>query len=735
MTPITSAEHSTVDFGALMQEGKIVIFDIREGVLTSSLSSFIGTLFLARIYQAGMAREKLPESERRYCRVYVDEASRFLTSVLKENMQALRKYNVFLTVVCQNLDQFSEGIKSEGGISQYTSTVVAFQSSQETAKSLEGFFPRLPQPARSYLQQTKFHSFYISVVVGTRRENYYIQSIDPGRGENQPEEVIKHSLERYGERYDFQTKRVVLELPPFEFGPAAYFALSELEQRGEMSEEALQEKLGKFSKAAVRDALFRTLYDRGWATYEWREGPAKTRQRFWRITDVGLEVLYPTTSIAGNRLGGAKHIAMLCVACKLYRELGFYPMIITGKREYDTVTIREGQKKVDIYPDIILFSPYPETTTRHNPTSWDVSRAIAVEIEAYPTGGKHTGAHLDRTRAHFVKARDILEMPVIFVVHTEREAEAVRREIEKEGAKIVPDIKSHYVVGAAAVRTLEKILDEVPNSSPALAAQIRKLCSISRQADISEVAEPEDFIEERTPDYASHRWYEMMRKEENEAKVPKAREERVIEVLPVEAGQPPRLESGAEAAQEQRREEKAGGQVDETMEELKKVRRQKIEPLLKEGYVLWVEEIKGFPHLFAGKVLDTGPKRVHVDFFDDAAKWVLMDLGAFPYAECPERFRASPKVEVARKSNEDKAEPEKKENEDLARAQPIETIDLRTKVLEFKNKSARWILKNVKGKKYLYARLGSGAERQEKSLGVFDENLQNICKELGIYLG
>jgi len=748
--PITAAERSTIDFGNLMQEGKIVLFDLREGALTGQITSFIGTLFLARIYQAGMAREKIPEKERAYCRVYVDEASRFLTGVLKENMQALRKYNVFLTVVCQNLDQFSEGVRYEGGISQYTSTVVAFQSSQETAKSLEGFFPKLPAPIHKHLEQTKFYSFYISTLVGTKRENYYVQSIDPGVGENRPEEVIRHSLERYGERYDVQAKRPVLELPPFEFGPAAYFALSELEQRGEMSEEALQEKLGKFAKMAVRDALFRTLYDRGWAAYEWKEGTARTRQRFWRITEAGMEGLYPTLKISGNRLGGAKHIAMLCLACKLYRELGFYPMLITGKSEYDTVTIQEGQRKVDVYPDIILFSPYPESSTRFSPTSWDVSRSIAVEIEAYPTGGKHTGAHLDRTRAHFVKARDILEMPVIFVVHTEREADAVRRAIREEGANVVPDVRAKYAPGNASVRALERALEKALDSSvnPALAMQIRKLCTMSKDADISEVAEPEDFIEGKPPEYASHRWYEKaVRSEieaEQKAKVA-AKEERKeeVEIQPIETLQAPTPAPVAVPSEKVR---------DLVMLELKKQRRQRIEPLKEDGWVFWKEEIKGQPYLYAGKVVDGERERIQIDFLDDAMREVLSELKVSVEPHRPERFRPKlPKkaeAELSTQKAKKEKEPEKLEikKTDKAALSALETDknfeqwlaeikrkDIRSQIVELKKLNARWRKKSKNGKEYVTARLRFNGKRKEVSLGLYEE-VEQILKEENVYL-
>jgi len=665
--PITSAERSTIDFGRLMQEGKIVIFDIREGALTSSITSFIGTLFLARIYQAGMARERIPEGERRRTRVYVDEASRFLTQVLKDNMQALRKYNIFLTVVCQNLDQFSGGTRIEGSISQYTNTVVAFQSSHETAKGLEGFFPKLPESRdtrlerHDHLERARFYHFYLSVLVGAKRENYYVRSIDVGVGENRPEEVIARSLEVHGERYDVHEKHPVLELPAFKFGPAAYFALSELEQRGEMSEESVQEKLGKFVRTAVTDALFKTLKDRGWATYEWREGQAGRKQRFWRITREGVDVLFPTTEIWGNRLGGAKHIAMLCLMCRFYREMGYYPMVVTGEREHDSVTTREGERKVDIYPDILLFSPYSETRTRYNPSSWDASRAIAVEIEAYPAGGKYTGSHLDRTKAHFVKARDILEMPVIFVVHTEGEADAVRRAIREEGASIVPDVRADYAPGNAAVRVLGGEFEKVKNLSATteLAMQIRKLCAMARGANISELAETEDFFEEKMPDYADHRLLEEMKRRESEA------ERTVAEEIKAERKQPKPIEA-------------------EKIED--------IEPL----------ESKEEKPAEEKPPVSEEKKRPQPISLEQPGRPVTSSVGP-----------------AQMKQTETLSDPSQ---------------DRKSKVVKLKQMGARWRVKKISEKLYVYARVRVDGKREEISLGQLDDEMKQILKENGVWL-
>jgi hypothetical protein len=717
-----------------MQGRKIVIFDLREGALTPEITSFIGTLFLARIYQAGMARERIPEEERSYVRVYVDEAGRFMTNVLRDTMQALRKYNVFLTVVCQSLEQFAA---KGADLSQYANTVVAFQCAHDTAKALEGFFPKLPaerpEHRHEHLERVKFYSFYLSTIVGTKRENYYLNSIDPGIGPSKPEEVIARSLELYGEPYDIRAAMPKIELPRPALGPAAYLALQELELRGEVSEETIQDKLTKFEKAAIVDALF-SLRERGFATYEWRRGP-RANQRFWRITEEGLRFLYPTSEIWSNRLGGAKHIAMLCLACKLYREMGVYPAAVSGVRELDRVRVGEGEVKVDLYPDLILYPQYFVSETRSNPVSWDLSRVVAAEVEAYPTGGRYTGAHLDRTKAHFVKARDLLKMPVIFLVMTEAEAQAVKRAIQEEGANIVGNVFHDYAPGNASVRVLgreyEELIKRGMRAGTALAMQVKRLVEMSRQADISEIAEPEDFYEEGlVPEYASHRRLEELKRSEGAP---------VEEIPAPEAPKPeeePKPRAPEVRAPPEEEPKPRAPEIEEIPFDARAVGRlaAKIAGLKAEGgWMFWVERIGKPPreveYLFAGRMREGQLEKVHVGYYDDLCKEVLRELGVTleegPPSPLPQPQPVTPAQPETPQVPAGKREEEAKAPEEARRG----------RVSELKLGGAKWTIKRISGKEYCYARLrDKDGKRRDVSLGPLDEELRKILREEGVII-
>jgi len=72
LVPIFMAEKSCFDFRVAMDEQKIIIVDLPEGVITSDMANFLGSLILSATYNAGMSREDTPEMDRVPFYVYVD---------------------------------------------------------------------------------------------------------------------------------------------------------------------------------------------------------------------------------------------------------------------------------------------------------------------------------------------------------------------------------------------------------------------------------------------------------------------------------------------------------------------------------------------------------------------------------------------------------------------------------------------------------------------------------------
>jgi len=198
VAPIFNCERSRIDFRRVMDEGRIIIVNLSEGIITSDIANFLGSLILARIYMAGMSREDTPESQRRPFYVYIDEAPRFVTASIRDMLQSLRKYKVFMALASQHLDQYAPEIAKS--IPSLCDAIICFSCGEDTARSLEEFF----KPALSFSDIMKLPRYFFaaSAIVGGRRECEVLKTIDYGEGPQDADKIIEQSLSRWGDEVD-----------------------------------------------------------------------------------------------------------------------------------------------------------------------------------------------------------------------------------------------------------------------------------------------------------------------------------------------------------------------------------------------------------------------------------------------------------------------------------------------------------------------------------------------------
>ena len=192
VAPMFECEKSGFDFRKAMDEGKIIVVNLSEGAITSDVANFLGSLILSRVYLAGMSRESVPEDKRKPFYVYIDEAYRFVSDSIRDILQSLRKYRVYMTLASQYLGQYKKEIAES--IPHLCDAIIAFSAGEDTAKQLQEFY----KPSLNYSDLThlpKF-TFAASAIVGGKRECQVLQSIDLGQGPNNPDEVIAYSLHR-----------------------------------------------------------------------------------------------------------------------------------------------------------------------------------------------------------------------------------------------------------------------------------------------------------------------------------------------------------------------------------------------------------------------------------------------------------------------------------------------------------------------------------------------------------
>nr|WP_203809733.1 type IV secretion system DNA-binding domain-containing protein [Actinoplanes couchii] len=98
---------STFDMGKVL-DGGVLLVRIPKGVLGEDTSRLLGSLILARVWQAAAARATIPADQRKDCSVYLDECQNFLTlaSSLDTMLAEARKYRMRMTLAHQDLAQF-----------------------------------------------------------------------------------------------------------------------------------------------------------------------------------------------------------------------------------------------------------------------------------------------------------------------------------------------------------------------------------------------------------------------------------------------------------------------------------------------------------------------------------------------------------------------------------------------------------------------------------------------------
>jgi hypothetical protein len=125
------------NFRKAMDEGKILLFNLSDGMLGAQTSQLLGQLFVSKIQLALMSRADTPAAKRRPFYVYLDEFQAFLgvnADAYKTILSRARKYAFGLTLAHQQTGQLSPDLLHE--ILGNVSTILTFGVSSQDAKRL-----------------------------------------------------------------------------------------------------------------------------------------------------------------------------------------------------------------------------------------------------------------------------------------------------------------------------------------------------------------------------------------------------------------------------------------------------------------------------------------------------------------------------------------------------------------------------------------------------------------------
>jgi len=131
---IFGQKENKIDLEKIMNDKKILLINLAKGKLGEENSSFFGSMFITKLYQACMARASMPEDKRKDFYLYEDEFQNLITTTFENLFTESRKYGLCITVAHQYMAQLLQQVVATvlGNIG----TIVVFRVGGDDAAKL-----------------------------------------------------------------------------------------------------------------------------------------------------------------------------------------------------------------------------------------------------------------------------------------------------------------------------------------------------------------------------------------------------------------------------------------------------------------------------------------------------------------------------------------------------------------------------------------------------------------------
>ena len=207
---IFGQKENKISIEELMQKKKILLINLSKGRLGEENSSFLGSMFITKVKQAGMARASLPEKERHDFYLYVDEFHNVVTETFENVLSEARKDGLCLTMAHQYMGQLLPRVQAavlgNGG------SIVIFRVGGDDAVTLK------PEMAPVFdikdMINLGVREFYIKLMIdGESYDPFSAETLavlDPPHRSFRPE-IIARSREKYTISADAAKKLIAEE--------------------------------------------------------------------------------------------------------------------------------------------------------------------------------------------------------------------------------------------------------------------------------------------------------------------------------------------------------------------------------------------------------------------------------------------------------------------------------------------------------------------------------------------
>lgn len=192
---ILKSPKSTIDLEKIMNEGKILIFNLSQGRLGEDNAALLGAMTITKIQLAAMNRVLQKEHERRDFYLYVDEFQNFATTSFIKILSEARKYRLNLILANQYIGQIPEDVRA--AIFGNAGTMMSFLVGAEDARYLaREFAERFKE--EDLLALGNFQSIIKLAIEGITQSPFVAKTLPlPLSRTQNREKAIKVSKERY----------------------------------------------------------------------------------------------------------------------------------------------------------------------------------------------------------------------------------------------------------------------------------------------------------------------------------------------------------------------------------------------------------------------------------------------------------------------------------------------------------------------------------------------------------
>ena len=197
---------STIDFDAIINEGKILICNFSKGLLGEDTSELFGITVLAKLQLASLRRARIKQADRQSFYLYVDEFQNFATPSFVQMLSEARKYKMFMIMAEQSTSQQKDQ-QMVSIILANVGTVICFRTGnpQDERVLLPLFRPYIEEGEISNLPAFNFYA-KLSAIKPQEPLSGQTLLLDGDGDERIAEQAVKLSQENFAKKQEEQTE-------------------------------------------------------------------------------------------------------------------------------------------------------------------------------------------------------------------------------------------------------------------------------------------------------------------------------------------------------------------------------------------------------------------------------------------------------------------------------------------------------------------------------------------------